>query len=186
MRFMRRTIGVVGLITLLAAARGSALSAETPPAAVVPTSSSARTVTDGMVVSIDYTLTVDGKVVDSSQGRSPLRYVHGRRQIIRGLERALEGLRVGDTKEVTVKPEDAYGAVNPTLVMEVTKASLPAGVPPKAGTVFRYADDKGRPIRATIKDVKENTVVLDGNHPLAGKTLTFTVKIADIQPAQPS
>ena len=144
------------------------------------------TVKDEMDVKMEYTLTVDGAVVDSSQGRDPFHYTHGRKQIIPGLERALTGLRVGDEKDITVNPEDAYGNFNPALVMEVAKSSLPIDLRPKTGMVFRYADPQGRSIRATIKEVKENSVVLDGNQPLAGKTLMFHVKIVDIKPADAS
>ena len=160
-----------------------AADTKTPPPA---TSAAPLTIKEGMSVKMEYTLTVDGAVVDSTKGKEPFAYRHGRRQIIPGLERALAGLRVGDHKEVTVKPEDGYGKINPALIMEVTKASLPQGITPKAGVVFRYADDKGRPIRAAIKEVKDTTVVLDGNHPFAGKTLTFNVTIVDIQPASSS
>ena len=139
-----------------------------------------------MAVTLDYTLTVDGKVAETTKGQEPTRYVHGRKQIIAVLEQALAGLHVGDEKEVTIAPEQAYGSYNPSLVMEVAKTALPAGLHPKPGLVFRYADENGRSIRATVKSVNKNTVVLDGNHPLTGKTLNFKIKIVDIQPAPPA
>lgn len=140
-------------------------------------------VADLMTVKFDYTLTVDGKVVDSSQGHTPLQYVHGKGQIIPGLERELAGLHVGDSKEVDVKPEDGYGQVDPAAFIDVPKTKLPQGQTPEVGMVLSGRDPNGRPFQAKISEIKADAVTLDMNHPLAGKTLHFKVKVIEISPA---
>ena len=167
---MGSAIGCVGLVVGLLTMNVQAAPPETQ-------------VKDGMDVGINYTLTIDGKVVDSTQGGDPFHYVHGRKQIIAGLERAMTGLKVGDERDIVLKPEEAYGNVKPQLIMEVTKSSLPQGIQPAPGVVFRYADEQGHSIRALIKEVKENTVVLDGNPPFAGKTVSFHITVVDVKPA---
>ena len=136
------------------------------------------------VVELEYTLTVDGAVVDSSQSHGPLKYEHGTRQLIPGLERELTGLHVGDSKEVTVKPADAYGEVDPTAVTEIPKAKLPKDTVPKVGMVLGGRDRDGHPFRARIMEIKVQTVRMDLNHPLAGKQLNFKVKVLSIAPAE--
>ncbi len=124
----------------------------------------------------------DGALIDSTDGKAPFEYTHGRGQIVPGLERQLAGLHVGESKQVVVKPEEAYGQVNPAATEDVDRAQLPKGVEPKVGMVLRGTDPEGHVFRAIVKEVKEKSVVLDLNHPLAGKTLTFHVKVVDIQP----
>lgn len=142
-------------------------------------------VKDGMLVSMEYTLKgADGKVGDTSKDRGPLKYVHGQKMMIPGLEKELTGMKVGGEKNVTVKPEDAYGPVNKAGFQEIPKDKLPPnGL--KVGAVLQGQDDQGRPMKARVHEVKEKTVVIDMNHPMAGKTLFFNVKIVDIQPAPP-
>ena len=142
-------------------------------------------VKDGMLVSMEYTLKgTDGKVIDSSKGREPLKYVHGQKMMIPGLEKELTGMKVGGEKNVTVKPENAYGPVNPNAFQEIPKEKIPPNAL-KVGAVLQGQDDQGRPMLARVKEIKEKTVVIDLNHPMAGKTLVFNVKIVDIQPAPP-
>lgn len=142
-------------------------------------------VKDGMLVSMEYTLKgTDGKVIDSSKGREPLKYVHGQKSMIPGLEKELTGMKVGSEKNVTVKPEDAYGPISPNAYQEIPKEKIPPNAL-KVGAVLQGQDDQGRPMLARIKEVKEKSVVIDMNHPMAGKTLVFNVKIVDIQPAPP-
>ncbi len=137
-----------------------------------------------MDVKIEYSLTVDGAVVDSSEGKEPLQYRHGQHQLVPGLERELVGLHVGDAKEVVVQPSDAYGQINPASIVEVPKQQLPSGVTPQVGMVLRGVNPDGQAFRAKVQAVKKESVVLDLNHPLAGKTLNFKVKVIDIQPAK--
>lgn len=143
----------------------------------------AASVQGNMTVELEYTLTVDGKVVDSSVGHEPLKYVQGKSQIIPGLERELAGLHVGDSKEVTVKPADGYGELDPAAFIEIPKAQLPKENTPQVGMVIGGTDPSGYPFRARVSEVKDQTVTLDLNHPLAGKILNFKVKILSINPA---
>jgi FKBP-type peptidyl-prolyl cis-trans isomerase SlyD len=141
-------------------------------------------VKDGATVSLEYTLSgEDGKLIESNKGKEPLRYVDGRSQIIPGLEKALEGMKAGTEKKVTVKPEDAYGPVDPTAVREVPKENIPADSL-KAGATLFAKNTEGEMFPVRVKEVKDKTVVIDMNHPLAGKTLIFDVKIIDVQPPQ--
>ena len=146
----------------------------------------ASTVQNNMDVGMEYTLTVDGAVVDSTNGRGPFHYIHGRGQIVLGLERELTGLKVNDTKEVTVKPEEGYGNVDPAAVVEVPKSQLPNETPPAVGMMLQGVNPSGQTFRAMIEEVKADTVKLNLNHPLAGKTLNFKIKIASIASAPPA
>src|SRR5512139_310601 len=142
-------------------------------------------VKDGMLVSMEYTLKgTDGKVIDSSKGREPLKYVHGQKSMIPGLEKELTGMKVGSEKNVTVKPEDAYGPISSNAFQEIPREKIPPNAL-KVGAVLEGQDGQGRPMLARIKEIKEKSVVIDLNHPMAGKTLVFNVKIVDIQPAPP-
>ena len=143
----------------------------------------ALSVQDHMDVEMEYTLTSDGVVMDSTQGKEPFHYVHGAGQVIPGLERQLAGLHIGDAKEVTVKPEEGYGRVDPAAMIEVPKTQLPRDVTPSVGMVLRGVNPEGKSFRAKISEVKKDSVMLDLNHPLAGKTLNFKVKILGIKPA---
>jgi len=136
-----------------------------------------------MAVTIEYLLTVDGLVVDSTLGKPPLRYVHGRGEIIPGLERKLEGLRAGEQRAFTVMPEEGYGIVDPTAIRELSADELPPEITPIEGLVVSGSRPDGQPFHGTIRAVNEDeTVTLDLNHPLAGKTLHFTVTIVSIAP----
>jgi FKBP-type peptidyl-prolyl cis-trans isomerase SlyD len=135
----------------------------------------------GSEVSFDYTLTDEtGQVVDTSKGKAPLLYVHGQGQIIPGLEKELTGMTVGGEKKVTVKPEDAYGPVDPAAFREVPKEALPAEAL-KIGTMLLAQGPGGQGVPVRVHEIKDKTVVMDFNHPLAGKTLSFDVKITDIR-----
>lgn len=142
-----------------------------------------RVVRDGMLVSLDYTVkTTDGKLVETSKGSRPLQYIHGKKMMIPGLEKELTGMKVGAEKHVTVKPEEGYGKLNPNAVQEVPKEKVPANAL-KIGAMLVGTDKNGAPMPMTVREIKEKTVVMDLNHPLAGKTLVFDVKVVDIQPA---
>ena len=156
---------------------------------MIPSASQAAdtqvTVTEGKLVSLEYTLQLDDKsVVESNVGAEPLTYTHGSRQLIPGLEKALEGLTVGDTKEVTVAPADGYGEQDPNALQEVQKQLIPPDAL-KVGARLQGKTPNGRTVYPRVTEIKEDTVVLDFNHPLAGKTLHFAVKILDIKQDQP-
>ena len=162
-----RTILGMGVgIVVVCSLSGVALAEEATPAGAVAASTEAgmsEAIQDGRTVKIDYTLTVDGAVVDSSDGRGPLSYVQGQGQIIPGLERQLVGLHVGEAKEVTVSPDEGYGQMDPKAVMEVPKTQLPADLTPAVGMVLRGTNKEGNPFRARIQKVEPETVMLDGS-----------------------
>lgn len=136
------------------------------------------------IVSFDYTLTDDtGTVLDASRG-APLSYLHGARNIIPGLEDALEGLVIGAEKKVTVPPAQGYGEYDEKLVVRVP-ADRMGGHAVQVGMRFHAETNAGLRV-LTVKEVKSDEVVLDGNHELAGKTLHFSVKITDVRAATPT
>ena len=133
------------------------------------------------IVSFDYTLTDDtGAVLDASRG-APLAYLHGNRNIIPGLENALEGLAAGDEKKVSVPPAQGYGEFDEALIIRVPSERM-GGHAVQVGMRFHAETNAGLRI-LTVKEIKPDEVVLDGNHELAGKTLHFAVKIVDVRPA---
>jgi FKBP-type peptidyl-prolyl cis-trans isomerase SlyD len=141
-------------------------------------------IASGHVVAIDYRLHLgDGKVVDASEPGDPLSYLHGTGQIVPGLEKALEGLVVGDARQVVVSPEDGYGPSDPEAVQEVPRTAFPAELKPEIGMELVAQGPAGEPVPFVVKDVKLETVVVDMNHPLAGKTLHFDVTVKDIRAA---
>jgi FKBP-type peptidyl-prolyl cis-trans isomerase SlyD len=138
-------------------------------------------VSRGTLVSIEYTLRLkDDEVVDTNVGADPLTYTQGAQQIVPGLEKALEGMTIGEQKYVTVAPEEGYGPVNSEAYLEVAKEQIPPEAL-KEGAQLQGQDRDGRPIRAQVHEIKDKTVVLDFNHPLAGETLFFDVKILDVK-----
>ena len=138
------------------------------------------TVEQGKKVKIHYTLRVDGEVVDSSDGLEPLEYVHGEDKILpEALQKGLEGLAIGEKRQITLQPEEGYGPVRSDAIMEVPLASLPAeGV--AIGTVLTTTMENNQVVRATVKELGAEAATLDFNHPLAGKILNFDVEIVAI------
>ncbi len=165
---------------------GAILCALVPPMSVQAELQKGKkdmTVSSGTQVSIEYTLKLkDNAVIDTNVNAEPLTYVHGSQQIVPGLERALEGMKIGESKEVTVTPEDGYGAVNGEAFAEVRKEQVPPDAL-KVDAQLQGRDVNGRTFFARVVEIKDVTVVLDFNHPLAGKTLFFEVKVLDIQKA---
>ncbi len=135
----------------------------------------------GTKVQLEYTLTDEGgKLLDSNQGKAPLSITEGQHQVIPGVEKALEGMHAGEAKRVTVKPEDAYGEVDPAAVAEVPKDKIPPDAL-TVGTELVAQDEAGRRRIVRVKEIKDDTVVLDLNHPLAGKTLVFNLKVLGVE-----
>ncbi len=143
-------------------------------------SEQANIVSDGLVVSLDYTLIVDGKVIDAS-GETPLEYLQGYNNIIPGLERELAGMSLGESKEVVVPAEDAYGHYDPEAVFEVPRTQFPPVYRLEIGAPVRVRTDEGRVMTAYIHSISEESVKLDLNHPLAGKELFFRAKIVGLR-----
>lgn len=133
----------------------------------------------GKKVSMSYTLNVDGEVVDSSKGE-PFSYIHGENKIIPGLERQLSGLKVGDEKTIVVEADEAYGQPAEDAKKDIPLAQLPEGMEPQAGQAVEVGTPGGEKKIARIDSVNEESIVLDFNHPLAGKQLKFEVKITDV------
>ncbi|MDA7947389.1 MAG: peptidylprolyl isomerase [Hyphomicrobiaceae bacterium] len=139
---------------------------------------------DKCVVSFHYTLTnADGEKLDSSDGRDPLKYLHGASNIVPGLEKALEGKSAGDNLKVTVEPGDAYGDVNPELVHKVPRTAFESTQEIKPGMQFQAQGPDGEAHLITVKDVDGEEVTVDANHPLAGQTLHFDVEVKDVREA---
>ena len=144
----------------------------------------AGVIQEGSIVSIEYTLRDDaGKMIDTNIGKEPLTYIQGAGQIVPGLEREMLGLKVGAEKKVQVKPEDGYGMPDEKAFRELPKDDLPAEAQ-KVGTMLMSKTADGRVMPVRVHQVKEKTVVIDLNHPLAGKTLNFDVTVKNIQSAQ--
>ena len=140
-------------------------------------------VTDGQVVSMQYTLRVDGKVVDSSEGGDPLEYLHGAANIIPGLEREMEGMAVGESKTVIVSAADGYGEVNEEAFIEAPVSEFPKDMPLNPGVEMELTGPDGDPMYARIESVDGDLVTLNMNHPLAGAELHFDVKVIGLRDA---
>ncbi|HSK28953.1 MAG TPA: peptidylprolyl isomerase [Candidatus Limnocylindria bacterium] len=153
------------------------------PGAPAITLKPASIIEEGSIVSIEYTLTDNaGAVLDSNVGKEPLTYIQGAGQIVSGLEKELLGLKTGDQKKVKVKPEEGYGLPSKEAFQEYQREKIPEEAQ-KAGATLMAQGQDGRAIPMRVHEVKEKTVVVDFNHPLAGKTLNFDVKITDIRAA---
>lgn len=135
------------------------------------------------VATIHYTLTDDdGQVIDRSPQAQPLNYLHGAGNIVPGLERALEGKSPGDALKVDVAPEDGYGQRNDALVQSVPREAFQGVDKVEPGMQFR-AQTQGGPLLVTVVEVGDAEVRIDGNHPLAGRSLHFAVEVADVREA---
>jgi FKBP-type peptidyl-prolyl cis-trans isomerase SlyD len=145
------------------------------------TSGKPQFVKDDLVVSIDYTLTVDGEVIDSTEGDEPLEFLQGHQNIIPGLEHELEGMGIGQSKTVTVPADQAYGEIDPENFVDVPRSEFPAEIPLEQGTELEVKNSDGETLTATIASITNEAVKLDFNHPLAGKALTFEVTVTDLR-----
>lgn len=138
-----------------------------------------NTVSNGKIITLEYTVKFeDGQIVDTNVGGDPLTYTQGAHQIIRGVESAVEGMEVGQTKQAIVPPTEGYGDRDPNALHEIPKEKVPQEA--KVGTQLHGKDATGREIRPVVSAIKEDTVVLDFNHPLAGRTLHFDLKVVSI------
>lgn len=135
----------------------------------------------GDTVRIHYTGTLsDGTTFDSSEGRDPLEFTVGSGDIIPGLDKAMPGMQVGETKKVTVPCDEAYGPIKPEAMQTVERAQIPDHIPLDPGTALQVQDQTGQAMAVTVAEVTEDKVILDANHPLAGKDLTFDVELVEI------
>ncbi|RKH56871.1 FKBP-type peptidyl-prolyl cis-trans isomerase [Corallococcus llansteffanensis] len=138
------------------------------------------------VVAIDYKLHLgDGVIVDESEAGDPLVYLHGYEEIVPGLEKALEGKSAGESLKTTVSAADGYGDYDPEGVEEVPRTEFPEDLEIKAGGILSATDPDGDEVDFLVKEVKKDTVLVDFNHPFAGKTLHFEVNIKEVRAATP-
>lgn len=143
------------------------------------------TIGNDVVVSLAYRLRLDdGQSIDAASEEDPLTYLHGAGNIIPGLERELVGMGVGASKEVEVAPQDAYGEYDEEAYQVVPRSMFPADLALADGMGLRLIDQEtGRPVEAYVSEVGDSEVVLDFNHPLAGETLYFQVKVVGLRAA---
>ena len=142
------------------------------------------TIKENSAVSFHYTLTDDeGQQLDSSAGKEPLAYLHGAGNIIPGLENALEGISIGDSMTVAVSAAGGYGAVQTELIQEVPRGSFQGVDEIEVGMQFEAQTCNGDSVPVTVTAVTDESVTVDGNHPLAGKNLNFDVSIEDVREA---
>jgi FKBP-type peptidyl-prolyl cis-trans isomerase SlyD len=138
------------------------------------------------VVSIDYVIRLgDGRVVESStnEGGAPLTYLHGRAQIVPGVERAIEGAESGEVIEVVVPPDDAFGEHDPRGVFLVPRSAFPRGEEVAAGMTYSANRPDGRPVLFRVLEAQDQTVLVDTNHPLAGELLHVWVAVRGVREA---
>jgi FKBP-type peptidyl-prolyl cis-trans isomerase SlyD len=135
----------------------------------------------GSKVSIHYTLTVDGAVVDSSSGRGPLEYVQGEGMLVPGIEKGLAGAAAGEKRHIEVSPAEGYGEPHPELVIKAPREAL-AHLPDLAVGAIVQGEGPDGPFRALVVAIGDEEVTMDLNHPLAGKTLSFDVEVVSVAP----
>ena len=142
-----------------------------------------ETIQDNMVVKLDYNLLVDKKILESTDDGEPIEFIQGIGQVIPGLETALYGMKVSEKKTVVIEPEDGYGDYDPESLEFAKKEEFSEEIPLDVGTFLDLRDDEENVLSAQIIEEDEDTVTLDFNHPLAGKTLTFEITVSALRPA---
>ncbi len=136
---------------------------------------------DGDTVKVHYTGTLEnGEVFDTSKEREPLEFQLGEGQLIPGFEKAVIGMDEGDSTTVEIPSEEAYGEVREDLVINVPKDQLPEEVEPKIGMQLQVNQQNGQPIPVRVTEIKDDELVLDANHPLAGKDLKFEIELLEV------
>jgi FKBP-type peptidyl-prolyl cis-trans isomerase SlyD len=135
------------------------------------------------VASFNYTLTNDaGEVIDTSEGRAPLAYLHGAGNIVPGLEKEMTGRSAGDRFNVVVSPDEGYGQPNPMLIQTVPRAAFQGVDDIEVGMAFQAQTPQG-PLSVVVSKIEADQVTVDGNHPLAGQTLHFAIEVTDVRDA---
>lgn len=138
-----------------------------------------ETVSHGKEIALEFTVKLeDNQVVATTVGGKPISYTQGTKQIIPGVESAVEGMMIGQAKQVVIAPTDGFGERDPNAVQEIPKEKVPNDV--KVGTQLHLKGPVGEDARPTVAEIKDSTVVLDFNHPLAGKTLVVDLKVVNI------
>lgn len=124
-----------------------------------------------------------GETFDSSQGRDPLEFTVGSGQVIKGFDEGVQGMKVGDKRTVEISVEDAYGEKEEGRIVEFPKAQFPSDMTPQVGMQLMMSDGQGNQIPVVVTELKDDLVVLDANHPLAGEDLIFDIELVEIVPA---
>jgi len=141
-----------------------------------------NTAQNGNIVQVHYTGTLqDGTMFDTSVGREPLEFTLGEGRVIPGFEQAVLGMRIGESKTVTIPVKDAYGPHNADMTLVVSREELPGDITPEVGQQLEITGSDGGTIIVIITEVSDTTVTLDANHPLAGKDLTFEIELVSIE-----
>lgn len=137
----------------------------------------------GDIVKVHYTgKLTSGDQFDSSEGRNPLEFKVGAGQMIPGFDQAIPGMNVGEKKTITISPADAYGEKNKEAIIEFPKTNIPADMKLETGMKLQLRNEAGQPIPVVVTEVKDETVILDANHELAGKELVFDIELVEIAP----
>ena len=138
-------------------------------------------VKENNTVKVNYTgKLANGQVFDTSEGREPLEFTLGQGQLIPGFEKGVIDMKLNEKKTITITKEEAYGEVNKDLIQEVKKTELPQDMAPEVGMGLVSKSPDGREVNLMVTEVKEDSIVVDANHPLAGKELIFDLEVVDI------
>ena len=139
-------------------------------------------VKENNTVKVNYTGKLsDGQVFNSSEGKEPIEFTLGQGQLIPGFEKGLIDMKLNEKKTITIAKEDAYGEINNDLIQEVEKTQLPQDMTPKVGMGLVSKSPDGQEMNLLVVEVKEESIVIDGNHPLAGKELIFDLEVVAIK-----
>ena len=138
-------------------------------------------VKENNTVKVHYTgKLADGQVFDSSEGKEPLEFTLGQGRLIPGFEKGLIDMKLNEKKTINIAVEDAYGAPREDLIIEVSKSELPQEMAPEVGMGLVSRTPEGQEMNLLVVEVKDETVILDGNHPLAGRDLVFDLEVVEI------
>ncbi|MDX9863832.1 MAG: peptidylprolyl isomerase [Anaerolineaceae bacterium] len=138
-----------------------------------------------VIVSLLFTLTVDGEIVDEADENEPFLYLHGHENVIPGMEKELAGMKIGESKSFTVQPKDGYGESDPDEIMHLPRSEFPEDLPLEPGLELEMLDEDDEVLYATVVSITKTMVQLDFNHPLADKELNFEVTVLDLEAADP-
>lgn len=138
-------------------------------------------VKENNTVKVNYTGKLsDGQIFDTSEGKEPIEFTLGQGQIIPGFEKGLIDMKLNEKKTITIAKEEAYGEVNSALIQEVNKSELPQDMAPQVGMGLVSKTPDGQEMNLMVVEVKEESIIIDGNHPLAGKDLIFDIEVVEI------
>ena len=133
----------------------------------------------GRRVKLNYVLRVDGNVSEDTHGKAPFEFIYGLHPLVKGFQKNVKGLKAGDHKRFTVQADEGYGRVDSLLLVEVPRQGLPPENM-KVGLAFTAEGKNGQPMNAVIKEVRPESILVDFNHPLAGKTLDFDIEVLEV------